>query len=296
MKDPAFLFYTKDFQSGTQDMSCCEVGAYIRLLMYHHQHGFIPKNVERLMRITSIFDKNEFDNIWIIVSKKFETDPNKPDQMVNHKLKQVVDHRAKYQPKKIAAAVLAGLISSSKVTNEQKEIIKKSFKINDFVHFSESEIKEKIREWFNEIVNHMVNYLVNEDANEDANEDVNEKNSKKEKKSKSKSQILPSFYTSLVEVIDVFNDVTESRYEPNVSLYNNFEYWLGIYSIQEIKTAIKNIRKSKWWAEHGTPTILLRRKNPNGENVDHIGSLLNIRETTQEANTINSAVSYISKL
>ena len=30
MKDPAFLFYTNDFQGGTIDMSCEEIGAYLR--------------------------------------------------------------------------------------------------------------------------------------------------------------------------------------------------------------------------------------------------------------------------
>ena len=61
MKDPAFLFYTNDFQGGTIDMSCEEVGAYLRLLMYQHQHDKIPNNKERLMRITGIFSEEKFD-------------------------------------------------------------------------------------------------------------------------------------------------------------------------------------------------------------------------------------------
>jgi len=38
-KDPAFLFYTGDFSTGTQFFSDEQVGKYIRLLMAQHQHG-----------------------------------------------------------------------------------------------------------------------------------------------------------------------------------------------------------------------------------------------------------------
>jgi len=40
-KDPAFLFYASDFLTGTMAMSDAEVGQYIRLLCYQHQHGHI---------------------------------------------------------------------------------------------------------------------------------------------------------------------------------------------------------------------------------------------------------------
>ena len=39
MKDPAFLFYTGDFLSGTMFFTDEQVGIYIRLLMAQHQHG-----------------------------------------------------------------------------------------------------------------------------------------------------------------------------------------------------------------------------------------------------------------
>lgn len=38
-KDPAFLFYTQDFLTGTMFMSNAQVGTYIRLLCAQHQHG-----------------------------------------------------------------------------------------------------------------------------------------------------------------------------------------------------------------------------------------------------------------
>lgn len=162
-KDPAFLFYTKDFMAGTQDMSCDEVGAYLRLLMYQHQHDSVPDDKERMMRICGIFSESKFDQIWLVVKPKFNQTDN---HLVNERLNHEINKRSEYKPKKIASATLAGLISSNKtLTQEQRIEVKKAFKINDFVTFEETEIKEKIKEWFMKMVNQMVNYLANANAN-----------------------------------------------------------------------------------------------------------------------------------
>lgn len=55
-KDPAFLFYTSDFLTGTMFMTDEQVGLYIRLLCAQHQHGgAIYTNVLRTLcdRITN---------------------------------------------------------------------------------------------------------------------------------------------------------------------------------------------------------------------------------------------------
>lgn len=45
MKDPAFLFYSKDFISGTMIMSKEEIGQYILAMCFLHQHGgYLPKS------------------------------------------------------------------------------------------------------------------------------------------------------------------------------------------------------------------------------------------------------------
>lgn len=48
-KDPAFLFYTKDFYEGTRMMLPEERACLIDLLIYQHQNGgFIPNDIKRL--------------------------------------------------------------------------------------------------------------------------------------------------------------------------------------------------------------------------------------------------------
>lgn len=170
MKDPAFLFYTKDFHSGTIDMSCEEVGAYLRLLMYQHQHEKIPNDKERLMRITGIFTEDKFDLVWEIVGAKFQIDGN---HLVNHRLNQEIIKRSEFRPKKLASATFAGLISKGDLTEKQVIEIKKLFDINEFVEFPIDEIKDKVREWFNHKVNQMVDHTVNNIVNANANGNVN---------------------------------------------------------------------------------------------------------------------------
>ena len=60
-KDPAFLFYTSDFLTGTMFMNMEEKGIYITLLCVQHQHG-------------GIIDKDNFNAVTKehpIVRKKF---------------------------------------------------------------------------------------------------------------------------------------------------------------------------------------------------------------------------------
>lgn len=47
-KDPAFLFYSKDFYEGTRTMLPEERACYIDLMIYQHQHEFIPDDFKRI--------------------------------------------------------------------------------------------------------------------------------------------------------------------------------------------------------------------------------------------------------
>lgn len=172
-KDPAFLFYTKDFYEGTRTMLPEERACYIDLLVYQHQHGAIPDDVKRLQMYCSGCSTEVITNV---LNLKF-----KFNQMVNGWLNQRLSeekiNRSESKPKKIASATLAGLISSNKLTKNQITLIKSSFKIDEFI-YSEGQIidleqiKPKVKEWFYKMVNQMVNNKAN--ANGDANANASE--------------------------------------------------------------------------------------------------------------------------
>lgn len=58
MKDPAFLFYTSDFLTGTMTMTDDQVGKYIRLLCLQHQKGLLSE--KDMLFICKSYDEDIF--------------------------------------------------------------------------------------------------------------------------------------------------------------------------------------------------------------------------------------------
>ena len=84
MKDPAFLFYSSDFLTGTMLMTDEQVGKYIRLLYLQHQKGHLLK--EHMINICKSCDKDIFD--------KFRIDEN--GLYYNERLRIEIEKRSKY--------------------------------------------------------------------------------------------------------------------------------------------------------------------------------------------------------
>lgn len=80
MKDPAFLFYSSDFLSGTMLMTDEEVGQYIKLLCLQHQKGHLKeKDILNICKsynedIFSKFTKDEEGNYY---NERLEYESNK---------------------------------------------------------------------------------------------------------------------------------------------------------------------------------------------------------------------------
>lgn len=82
--DPAFLFYTGDFTTGTQFFTDEQVGMYIRLLMAQHQHGHLSE--KQVKMICKSYDED--------VMLKFEKDSD--GKFFNKRLEDEIVKRKKY--------------------------------------------------------------------------------------------------------------------------------------------------------------------------------------------------------
>lgn len=82
-KDPAFLFYSSDFLTGTMLMSNEQVGKYIRLLCLQHQKNILTE--KDMLKICSTYD----EDIW---NKFVKTD----EGYYNVRLKEENEKRLKY--------------------------------------------------------------------------------------------------------------------------------------------------------------------------------------------------------
>lgn len=65
-KDPAFLFYSNDFEAKTKFFTHEQVGIYMRLLITQHQHGHLSK--EQILHVVGKWDPK--------VMEKYQTDEN----------------------------------------------------------------------------------------------------------------------------------------------------------------------------------------------------------------------------
>lgn len=165
-KDPAFLFYSKDFYEGTRTMMPDERACYIDLLIYQHQHGKIPLDLKRMAMYCSGCG---VDIIKSVLNQKFE---QMDDGWLSNRLTDEQKKRASNKPKRIASATLAGLISANNFSPEQIEIIKSEFNISNFIYDeknnlidNEEVIKLNVRDWLTNLVNHTVDNIANANAN-----------------------------------------------------------------------------------------------------------------------------------
>ena len=71
-KDPAFLFYSSDFLTGTMFLSDEQVGKYIRLLCSQHQHGHMTK--KDMIKICKTYDEDIFEKFAIDEDGKYYND------------------------------------------------------------------------------------------------------------------------------------------------------------------------------------------------------------------------------
>lgn len=82
---------------------------------------------------------------------------------------------------------------------------------------------------------------------------------------------------SIRELLIYWNQLYGTKYKAVEPLVDNFVYWYKQYSMEEMKTAIQNIKYDPYWKDKMIPETMLRRKNQNHESVDYIGRFLNTR-------------------
>jgi uncharacterized protein YdaU (DUF1376 family) len=121
-KDPAFLFYTGDFATGTQFFTDDQVGKYIRLLMAQHQHGHLSE--KQMLHICKSYD----NDIFI----KFAKDDN--GMFFNERLEDEILKRKKYSESRSNN-------KSGRKPNLNKDLPKEQIKSYDYHMENENEIK-----------------------------------------------------------------------------------------------------------------------------------------------------------
>lgn len=179
-KDPAFLFYSKDFYEATRTMLPKERACYIDLLIYQHQNEFIPNDIERISMYCSGIDEA---TLQATLQAKFKLCDK---GWYNERLSIVIEQRKEFSNKQSSNGAVGQFFKKAKsaLPSEQYEKLKhfiyniytKEKLINDLK--KESDYEAMLQALLKAMLKHLVN--VNEIVIEDVNEDINSSKEKGE--------------------------------------------------------------------------------------------------------------------
>jgi hypothetical protein len=169
MKDPAFLFYSKDFYEGTRTMLPTERACYIDLMIYQHQHGFIPDDLERVSMYCNGCSQ---ETVKTVLEAKFKLCL---DGWYNETMKRVIDERNVFSNKQSINGTVGQFWKKAKSILNKKEYAQlrdlMNYKTNQEIYnlVNELEINEAmLKAMLITLHKHL------EDANANEDEDVNE--------------------------------------------------------------------------------------------------------------------------
>lgn len=185
-KDPAFLFYSKDWLEGTAEMMPDEKGIYIDLLAYQHQRGTLPANTQRLARLVGL-QHDEFLELWEQIQTKFkpaqeptneqtnqQTPQRTPKRIYNERLNEVMGERSRKGHRNKIIGIFSGLIRKQKLSAKNYNFIKTAFKVEDFEHLPSERLNDRLNEWFIKCLKSIENENVNENVNNKENKGKSE--------------------------------------------------------------------------------------------------------------------------
>lgn len=216
-KDPAFLFYSKDFYEGTRDMFPEERACYIDLLCYQHQKGPIPSNTQRLVQYCSGIDKATLEAT--LKAKFILTN----EGWVNEKLLEVAEKRKDFKEGQSDHALVGVFFKKAKRNLKAKDLKElKDYIYNDFGKENLVElIKENNRDYeltlditlkdtLEGSLNHLENGNGNENENENENKDLKEGKSVKVRKVEAKVN-YPSYFHEGLQSSDYLKSMHSSK-------------------------------------------------------------------------------------
>lgn len=134
MKDPAFLFYSKDFYEGTRTMYPGERACYVDLMIFQHQNGPIPDDMQRLTMYCSGIDEA---TLKAVLKAKFkQTDKG----WINDKLQRVIDERQEYVGKQSENGRIGQFWKKAKalLDNEEYKNLKGVITQDDIIEYAKN--------------------------------------------------------------------------------------------------------------------------------------------------------------
>lgn len=133
-------------------------------------------------------------------------------------------------------------------------------------------VPEEIKQYFNLICLNKVETEVEQSSNLNNKPETKNQKPMGSARGKSTDEAAPD---PALKVLEHFNGVFGTNFTSPRSIRANLLFWLEVYTLDQVLEAIDKSKVHPFWKTKMTPQLLLRRKNPNQEDVDYIGEFIN---------------------
>lgn len=244
-KDPAFLFYSKDWIQGTAELMPEEKGVLIDLLCHQHQEHGLPCQIFRLARIVGL-GLSDFEKIWLSLSPRFEL---RNDRLYNRKLDRVMTERSEKGHKNTIIGKFASLMRAADLSKKHYLLLRSKFNVDEFLSLSTEDATERLTEWFNERLKSIEDGTVNE--NEIVNEDMKEGAGRKQQKPD--ELVFPYTGDQFMQIWSVLRNEKKWKKKSTAALQASLQQ-LGEVSENEAVQMMKNSIAGEWQGLFPTKT------------------------------------------
>lgn len=233
-KDPAFLFYSKDFYEGTRTMLPEERACYIDLLIYQHQNEKIPLDLKRVLLYCNGINEA---TLQATLQAKFKQTDN---GWINTKLTLVNSKRGDYSSKQSMNGTVGQFWKKSKLILSNVEFLKlREFLKNESIKniFDKIENQEISLSYLKAMLKHLENENEIVDVIEIKDKDKND--IAINKKPKINFEEIVSIFNSVCFELPKVTKIIDSR-KKAIALI------LQKNTLEELEIVFKNISESDY--------------------------------------------------
>lgn len=237
MRDPAILLYKDKWLIATKGMRADAKGWYLNLIIYQHDIGSLPNDIEELANLCDVrfSEFEQFKQVFEqVLSHKFEL--NSDNRLENAFAREIIHSRETFKEKRSGAGKLSYVLKYFRKHFKYKSGFEEWFKHNvdiDFDIKNEQVLKQVFKQNFELYIN------VNEDVNINLNTD------------------------SILFVFDSVKNLFDEKYM-NDSCKKTIDKLLKSYSKEDIVKAIKWAKSDSFWNPNFLSITKLNTKNKDG--------------------------------
>jgi hypothetical protein len=176
MRDPAILLYKDKWLIATKGMRADAKGWYLNLIIYQHDIGSLPNDIEELANLCDvrISEFEQFKQVFEqVLKQKFEV--NSENRLENSFAREIIKNRETFKEKRSDAGKLSYVLKYFRANFKYKHGFEEWFKKNVIIDFdikNEQVLKQVFKQNFelyinvnvniNNIEDNNVNYIINE--------------------------------------------------------------------------------------------------------------------------------------